>query len=219
MNFGTPLNIVFTIRVKILVLIKWSHTSPQLSGLLRLEWLSYFEHVVQSLLNTSFWYPFLEPHLTTYPLIIGVLIRKSNQIRVVYLNGLNWICNLDFNYYCLHSVTGYCYYYVYACRWIPFAGMVFLGLHLYVSFVNKFWVSYQVIVKVMEFMPPRRYGGEHCCLETFFWKQWARQLNSTVSQPWNLVRVQVNHSIFWPLRIWQSNPITWLRSTYLFVLF
>ena len=34
--------------MKILMLIKWSNRSSQL---LNLEWLSYFKHVVQSLLN------------------------------------------------------------------------------------------------------------------------------------------------------------------------
>ena len=41
--------------------------------------LSYFEQAVHSLLNTSFWYPFLEPHQTTYHSNAGVLIRKVTE--------------------------------------------------------------------------------------------------------------------------------------------
>jgi hypothetical protein len=44
---------LFIIQEKILVLIDWSYTSPQLYWLLSLEQLSYFEHIVQSLLHTS----------------------------------------------------------------------------------------------------------------------------------------------------------------------
>ena len=46
------------------------------------SWKVYF----QTLSNTSFWYPFLEPHQTTYSSNVRVVqIRISNQIRVVYL--------------------------------------------------------------------------------------------------------------------------------------
>ena len=42
------MNILFIIKVMILVDMKWSYRFPQLCELLNLEWLTYFEHVVQS---------------------------------------------------------------------------------------------------------------------------------------------------------------------------
>ena len=50
--FGTHTNIVFIIKVKILVLIKCSYKFSQSCWLLSLEWLSYFEHIFQSHSNT-----------------------------------------------------------------------------------------------------------------------------------------------------------------------
>ena len=50
--FGAHMNISFIIEIKIFVLIRWSYRSPQLCWLLNLEWLSYIEHVIQSILNT-----------------------------------------------------------------------------------------------------------------------------------------------------------------------
>jgi len=49
--FGDYMNMLSS-KVKILFLIKWSDRSSQLCWLMRLEWLTNFEHVVQSLLNT-----------------------------------------------------------------------------------------------------------------------------------------------------------------------
>ena len=51
-NFGTYFNIVFIIKVRILVLIKWSNRSPQ-PWLLNLKWLAYSEHIVQFLILVS----------------------------------------------------------------------------------------------------------------------------------------------------------------------
>ena len=76
--FGAHTNILFIIKVKILVFITWScNRSLQLSGLLSQERLSCFEHVVQTLLYASFWYPYLAPHPTTYHSNIGVSIRYA----------------------------------------------------------------------------------------------------------------------------------------------
>ena len=46
------MKIFYIIKVKILVLIKWSYGSPHPWCLLSLEWLAYAEHVDLSLLNT-----------------------------------------------------------------------------------------------------------------------------------------------------------------------
>ena len=46
------MNILFIIKVNIIMLIGWSYTSLQLRRPLSLEWLSKFEHAAQSLLNT-----------------------------------------------------------------------------------------------------------------------------------------------------------------------
>jgi hypothetical protein len=48
------MNILLLIEAKILLFIKWSFVSPQLCRLLSLQWLTWFEHGVQSLLSTSF---------------------------------------------------------------------------------------------------------------------------------------------------------------------
>ena len=72
MIFRTRMNILLSIKVKILVLAKWSYRSslPQSCWLLNMEWLAYFEHVVQFLLiNTCFFgCTFLDPHLHHTPL-------------------------------------------------------------------------------------------------------------------------------------------------------
>ena len=55
--FWVHMNILYIIKVKILVLFKWSYRSPQLCWLLNLKWLAYFEHVIQSLFEhiMPFW--------------------------------------------------------------------------------------------------------------------------------------------------------------------
>jgi hypothetical protein len=50
--FGAHTNVLFTTEVKILMLIMWSCRSSHIWLLLNSEWLSYFEHATQSLLNT-----------------------------------------------------------------------------------------------------------------------------------------------------------------------
>ena len=46
------MNILFSTRLKVLELIKWSYRFPPIMLLLSLEWLTNCEHGVQSLLNT-----------------------------------------------------------------------------------------------------------------------------------------------------------------------
>ena len=50
--FAARMNILFIIKVKILMLVRWSYRSPQSCELLNLAWLAFFEHIFQSLLNT-----------------------------------------------------------------------------------------------------------------------------------------------------------------------
>jgi hypothetical protein len=51
MMFGAHGKSLFIIKVKILVLIKWSYRPLQLRSLLSLDYLAHFEHVFQSPLN------------------------------------------------------------------------------------------------------------------------------------------------------------------------
>ena len=74
--FGAYMNVFFIVRVKILVLVKWSYRSLRLRCLLKLERLSYFEHIVQSLSNICL--PlclYLEAHLITYHSNLGGQLR------------------------------------------------------------------------------------------------------------------------------------------------
>ena len=48
---GAHMNVLFILKVWILVLMKWSCLVPQLCWLLSLEWLAYSEHLAQSLLS------------------------------------------------------------------------------------------------------------------------------------------------------------------------
>lgn len=103
--FGACMNVTFIIKVKILMFVKWSYRSPQSSGLLSLEWLAYFQHIFQSVLDTSFWLPFLDPHLTTYhskyrcPYYCFVIIRYTYLNGIVSLNLFSW----DIVYKCNHA--------------------------------------------------------------------------------------------------------------------
>ena len=74
-----------------LVLIKLPCRSSQLSWLLSTAWLLYFVHVVQSLLDTSFWCPFLN-HIF---LKCGLGFRVSTfysyfRRRAIILAGDSW---------------------------------------------------------------------------------------------------------------------------------
>ena len=60
MIYLAHMDILFTIKVKLPVLIKWSYRSPNYADFSSLKWLSHFEmHVVQSLFKhmMPFWYP------------------------------------------------------------------------------------------------------------------------------------------------------------------
>ena len=58
-----------------ILLLWYFKVNPQLHWLFGLEWLTNFEHLIESLLNTSFWCPFLDPHLTAHYSNIGVWLR------------------------------------------------------------------------------------------------------------------------------------------------
>ena len=67
------MNILFTIKVKILELFKcYAYIDPTptpstILTILNLEWVTYFEHVLRSLLHTClFGCMFMGPHLTTH---------------------------------------------------------------------------------------------------------------------------------------------------------
>lgn len=100
-------------KVKILRVIQWSYRLPQLCSLLRLEWLISFEHVIQSLFNTSFWCPFLHLHPTINPSNIGVRLRRGIKLGTSTLwsmtmalwwplkisEGLSWMWSLTQNFF------------------------------------------------------------------------------------------------------------------------
>jgi hypothetical protein len=72
--------------MKILVLVKMVIKGPhQLCWPMNLQNLSYFEHAIWSLFGMI---SILEPHKTTYHSSIGVMKRKSNWIRAIYLTYL-----------------------------------------------------------------------------------------------------------------------------------
>ena len=93
--------LINNIKVKILVIIKWSCGSSQSYWLLNLECFSYFEHAVQSLLNTClFGDLFLESHQTHTPLNYRCPFKISNRIRHAYLIDMlscyhanSWTCS------------------------------------------------------------------------------------------------------------------------------
>ena len=79
------MDILLIIKVMILVLIKWSCYSSNLCSLLSLKWLSYFEHIIQSLSNTCF---FLAPVLGATPNHIP--LKNSCPMNTPTLHG-GWI--------------------------------------------------------------------------------------------------------------------------------
>ena len=114
--FGARIKILIIIKVKILVLITWSYKSNQSCWPLSLEWFAYFEHAVQSLLNT--WClgdVFLMYVLRSKPYHIPLKYRCPNYcyvgIRFVYLT---YCLNRDvlfmlgitrwFTYVCLNGI-------------------------------------------------------------------------------------------------------------------
>lgn len=69
-------NIVLIVKEKIHVLTKQLYRSPpQLWRVLSLEWLMYFEHILESLVNTCLLESFLDGQLTTYHSVIGEQLR------------------------------------------------------------------------------------------------------------------------------------------------
>ena len=84
---------IIIIKAKIHVLIKWSYRSPLPYWILNLEWLTYFEHKIQSLLNTCFF----GVHFRSAPNHIPLKYRFPNYCYVGFrhtylnLNGINWL--------------------------------------------------------------------------------------------------------------------------------
>ena len=75
-----------------IVLKKWSYRSPQSCWLLNLEWLRYFEDVVQSFFKTRvFLVTFLTSTLDHTPLIYRCPDYCCVQYRHTYLNGSIWV--------------------------------------------------------------------------------------------------------------------------------
>ena len=85
-NSGAYMNILIIIKVKILVLIQWSYTFPQSRRRINLKRSAYFEHVVQSLLNTCLFgclfFASLTPKTTYHSNTIGKLLLCSIKARL-----------------------------------------------------------------------------------------------------------------------------------------
>ena len=82
-NCGADMIILFIMKVKILVLMKWSYRYPQLCWLLNLKRLSCFEHVVQSISDTCFFDSCSWSHNSKY----RCPIKICNWIGHKYLIG------------------------------------------------------------------------------------------------------------------------------------
>ena len=76
--------ILFIIKVKLLVLIKWSCRSPESCWLLSPEWLAYFDHVIQSVLDTGLFCASSQIHTSPHTTQIQVssLLLCSIQARL-----------------------------------------------------------------------------------------------------------------------------------------
>ena len=81
---GAHINI-FSLSVKILMLIKWSYRFPYLCWLSSLEWSSYLKHSVQSILKTCLFGIHSWNHTIQILLKYRCPNQWSNWIRVVYL--------------------------------------------------------------------------------------------------------------------------------------
>jgi hypothetical protein len=102
MIFGAHMNILFIIKAKSLVLIKWSHRSPPIKMTIRPRMVFIFWALSPVLLkHVPFWYPFLEPHTTQN---IGMqisqvhlkflVVRTSLSRQVVTTRWENHLSNL-----------------------------------------------------------------------------------------------------------------------------
>ena len=104
-KFQSSYDILFIVKVKIRFLI-WSYGSPHWCWLLSLKWLTEFEHVVQCVLNTSFWCPFLDPYSTTHHSNIGVRLRCVIELGLLTLTEIyyldTWLCIYVNIIICLH---------------------------------------------------------------------------------------------------------------------
>ena len=94
--FRTCMNIIFIMKVKIFVLIKWLHRSPQSS----LEWLSYFEHMLHSFWAHLFMMSVLRPTLIRIPLKYrwSIFLLCWIQARLPYTNLHKHLLHMRWNH-------------------------------------------------------------------------------------------------------------------------
>jgi hypothetical protein len=93
-SFGTYMNILFIIKLRILVLTKLSHRSPPLPPLIELivesrMVIKFRAHNSIFVKRMPFWYSFLEVHLPTCDSNIGVLTRKVTEYGLSTLEFLS----------------------------------------------------------------------------------------------------------------------------------
>jgi len=86
------MDLLVIIKVKVLVLIKWSYRSPQLCWLLNWECLGYFEHLVQRFLFYSHpRTPFRIPMKSEFPVInCHCLTRSKKKYFCNWINTWGW---------------------------------------------------------------------------------------------------------------------------------
>ena len=80
--FGARMNILFMTKDKILELIKQSYGSPQICRSSSLEWLLFFEHIVQCFKNVSFWYSFGTIYPSA-PIVLSEVPSDGNQCSFI----------------------------------------------------------------------------------------------------------------------------------------
>jgi len=85
-SFGVHMNTLFVI-----MLIEWSYMSPQSHRPSSLEWLAYFACIVPFETHVFILYPFLDPHLVTYHLNIGVQISAMFDIAQIFYVVIWWM--------------------------------------------------------------------------------------------------------------------------------
>ena len=77
------MNILFIIKVKSLMLVQWSYRSPQQMVTIELRMVIIFSTCSLFHLNTFFFYPFLEPHLSTYHSVVLLYIYRKYRIILI----------------------------------------------------------------------------------------------------------------------------------------
>lgn len=91
--FRAHMNTFIIVKVKILVDIKWSYMSPELSWPLSLEWFNIYWACSPISLNMSFWCPILVPHLNRTPSNIAFCLKKRDHEgpRTLETQQCTWI--------------------------------------------------------------------------------------------------------------------------------